>query len=184
MPTEDSSKPKASNRAHPRKRHRRMSRPLAAQDRLDSLGTSEHPRCLMCSPAHPFGMRLKFEVQSDGAVRAEFACQELLQGYPEALHGGVIAALLDAAMTNALFSVGVAAVTAELTVRFLAPVSLKRSTIVRARIDLHPLYTVNAELQQHTSIVARASAKFLTKDHAWGSPTHGATLLESSHGLL
>jgi uncharacterized protein (TIGR00369 family) len=134
---------------------------------LDSLSAAEHPQCLMCGASNPFGMKLKFEVQSDGSVVAEFPCRELLQSYPETLHGGAISALLDAAMTNALFSIGIVAVTAELTVRFVAPVSLNRVAVVRAVIEQtasHPLYYVSAELEQDEKLTARASAKFLVKN--------------------
>ena len=138
----------------------------ASQARLESVSAIEHPRCLMCGAANPFGMKLKFKVQSDGSVLAVLPCRSLLQSYPETLHGGVISALLDAAMTNVLFSIGVVAVTVELTVRFVAPVSLSRTAVVRAAIEKsssHPLYYVRAELEQDKKLMARASAKFLVK---------------------
>jgi uncharacterized protein (TIGR00369 family) len=139
------------------------------QDRLDTLSATEHPLCLMCSAANPASMKLDFRVQSDGSVLATFPCREMWQSYPRTLHGGVVAALVDAAMTNALFSIGVVAVTAELTVRFLAPVSLNRSAVVRASIDeesSHPLYYVRSEIIQSQKLMARASAKFLAKERA------------------
>jgi uncharacterized protein (TIGR00369 family) len=142
------------------------SAPAADQATLDSLVAAEHPCCLMCGGANRFGMGLRFMVQADGSVLATFPCQPFLQSYPETLHGGVIAALLDAAMTNALFSIGVVAVTAELTVRFLAPVSLGQPARVRAAIEsarAHPLYHLSAELRQGDRQVARANAKFLVK---------------------
>jgi acyl-coenzyme A thioesterase PaaI-like protein len=69
-------------------------------------------------------------------------------------------------MTNVLFSIGIVAVTAELTVRFLAPVSLDRGAVVFGTIEKttsHPLYYVRAELQQDRKTLARASAKFLVR---------------------
>jgi len=119
----------------------------------------------MCGAANALGMKLKFRVQSDGSVLALFPCREIFQSYRETLHGGVISALLDAAMTNALFSVGVVAVTAELTVRFLASVSLGRGAVIRASIEkaTSPLYYVRAELEQEKRLMAHASAKFLVK---------------------
>jgi uncharacterized protein (TIGR00369 family) len=111
-------------------------------------------------------MKLTFKVQSDGSVVALFPCREILQGYPETLHGGIISAVLDAAMTNALFSRGVVAVTAEITVRFLAPVSLGRGAVVRASIakaTSHRLHYVRSEFEQDRKVMARASAKFVVK---------------------
>lgn len=119
----------------------------------------------MCGSANGQGLKLRFEVQVDGSVLATAACSEALQSYPETLHGGVIAALLDSAMTNALFAVGVAGVTAELRVRFVAPVRPDQDAHVRAAIEREcdPLYYVRAELEQNGEVMARASAKFLDR---------------------
>jgi acyl-coenzyme A thioesterase PaaI-like protein len=137
----------------------------ASQLVLDSLVAAEHARCLMCGPGNPIGPKLRFRVQPDGSVLAMFPCREVLRSYPETLHGGVISALLDAAMTNALFAIGRIGVTAELTVRFLAPVALKSEAVVHASVerDEHPLYHLRAELEQGRKLMARASAKFVIK---------------------
>lgn len=138
----------------------------ASQATLDYVRADEHPGCLLCGLENPFGLKLRFRVQGDGSVLAMVPCREIFQGYPEMLHGGVISALLDAAMTNALFSMGVVAVTAELSVRFLAPVSLDRGAVARASIREAwslLLYNVGAEIEQDRKVMARASAKFLVK---------------------
>jgi acyl-coenzyme A thioesterase PaaI-like protein len=139
--------------------------PAASQATLESLVAAEHAACLMCGPANALGLRLKFRVQPDGSVLAMFPCRAPFRSYPETLHGGVISALLDAAMTNVLFSIGVVGVTAELTVRFLSPVALGHGVVVRASIEkaAHPLFYVHAELEQDRKLMARASAKFLVK---------------------
>lgn len=136
-----------------------------SQATLESLCAVEHSECLMCGPANPLGLKLRFRVQPDGSVLATFACREAFRSYSGTLHGGVISALLDAAMTNALFSLGAVGVTAELTVRFLATVALNRDAVVRAFIekDAYPLFYVRAELQQDRKLMARATAKFLAK---------------------
>lgn len=140
----------------------------ARQAALEAVSAAEHPHCLMCGPVNAMGLKLRFRVQSDGSVLAMFPCREALQSYPETLHGGVISALLDAAMTNALFAIGIVGVTAELNVRFLAPVALNHGVVLRASIekDLHPLYLVRSELEQDRKVMARASAKFLVRDCA------------------
>lgn len=136
------------------------------QQTLEAIGKAEHSQCLMCGPTNSFGLKLKFRVQSDGSVFAMFPCREFLQSYPETLHGGVISALLDSAMTNALFAIGIVAVTAEMKVRFLAPVVLNRGAVIRANVEpksSHPLYYVGAKLEQDKKLMASASAKFLVK---------------------
>lgn len=137
----------------------------ARQATLESLCAAEHAGCLVCGQENALGLRLRFRVQPDGSVLAMFPCREALRSYPETLHGGVSSALLDAAMTNALFSRGIVGVTAELTVRFLAPVALNHGAVVRAVVEreCHPLYYVRAELEQDRKLMARASAKFFVK---------------------
>ena len=135
---------------------------VARQATMESISAASHRRCLICGPANELGLRLKFKVRRDGSVAALFSCREAFQSYPKMLHGGVTAALLDAAMTNVLFSVGIEGVTAELTVRFLARVSLDRNAVVRASIEKASsrLYYVRAELEQGRKIMARATARF------------------------
>jgi acyl-coenzyme A thioesterase PaaI-like protein len=137
----------------------------ASQATMESLAAAEHSECLMCGSENPLGFKLEFRVQPEGSVLAMFPCGEAFRSYPDTLHGGVISALLDAAMTHALFSVGVVGVTAELTVRFLVPVALNRGAVVRAFVerDADPLFYVRAEIEQDRKLMARASAKFLVK---------------------
>ncbi len=141
--------------------------PVPSHAVLEAVRAAEHPRCFICNPENPDGLKLRFRVRADGSVVAFFPCRSVYQSYPETLHGGITSALLDAAMTNVLFSIGIVAVTAELTVRFVAPVSLDRGAVVVGAIEKtssHPLYYVRAELQQDRRPLARASAKFLVRD--------------------
>lgn len=94
---------------------------------------------------------------------ASFQPHRGLQGYEGILHGGVISALLDSAMTHCLFHHGVRAVTVELRVRFLQPVYCQGTLGLRARILLAkpPLYRLRAELGAEEQIMAWAEAKFM-----------------------
>jgi uncharacterized protein (TIGR00369 family) len=155
-----------------RQRARQPARPenhSASQARLEAIRAAEHRECFLCGIANPLGLGLAFEVQENGSVLARFPCLDTLASYRETLHGGVVAAVLDAAMTNALFAAGVVAVTAELTVRFVAPAVNGRDAVVRAWIDRttsHRLYYVRSELEQDRQVVARASARFIERGPA------------------
>ncbi len=140
----------------------------ASQELLDATRVSEHACCLLCSAGGPLGLKVDFKVQDDGSVYGCFTCREIFQSYPGILHGGVISALLDAAMTNCLFSLGVAAVTAELVVRYLNPVRIECEAEVTATLDRSagPLYIVSAELTQGGEVLARGTAKFADREWA------------------
>jgi acyl-coenzyme A thioesterase PaaI-like protein len=75
----------------------------------------------------------------------------------------MVSTLLDAAMTNCLFAHGFAAVTAELTVRFLRPVAADRPVTANARIEKswRRLHLLAAELRQDGKLMATAIAKFV-----------------------
>jgi uncharacterized protein (TIGR00369 family) len=122
-----------------------------------------HVQCVLCGADHPQGLRLAFHTHADGHVEAEFPCDRLYQGYTGYLHGGVISALLDSAMTNCLFAHGRVAMTGELNVRFLKPVIENRPVVVSARLaESHaPLFKMSGEVLQNGKTVARATAKFM-----------------------
>lgn len=122
-----------------------------------------HPRCVACSPDNKLGLRLDFQDAGDGAVRTTFDCSATFEGYPGQLHGGIISTLLDATMANCLFAQDLQAVTAELSVRFKAPVTLKHKATAEARVvrDLFPLFLMEAHLIQDGQVKATATAKFI-----------------------
>jgi uncharacterized protein (TIGR00369 family) len=137
--------------------------PSASTDAMESLQHDMHSGCLVCGRCGPGRLGLKFTVQDDGSVKATFDCNAAYEGYDGMLHGGVISAIADGAMTNCLFAHGIHAVTGELTVRFRHPVELGQSLTVTARItrDASPLFLVEAELVQADQLKARATAKFV-----------------------
>ena len=134
----------------------------------ERLRQEEHPQCVVCGKALENGLGLEFLAVEKDAVEATFACQRILEGYPHVLHGGVICALLDGAMTNCVFASGSAAVTGDLHVRFRSPVVARGSATVRAWIEVSspPLYKLAAQLEQDGEIKATAKARFVERDAA------------------
>ena len=96
-------------------------------ERLDGsyerLRQQSHPFCVVCGDTNRNSLGMDFRSAGDGTVQATFACERAFEGYPNVLHGGVICALLDGAMTNCLFAHGCAGVTGDLNVRFCHPVA-------------------------------------------------------------
>ena len=121
----------------------------------------------MCGPGQGRGLRLQVVLLDDGSVQARFDCGEAFEGYPGLLHGGVISALLDGAMTNCLFAHGQHGITGELKVRFRHPVYTDRSAIVRAWVDrsIPPFRVLQAELIQDEWVKAKATGKFVERPH-------------------
>lgn len=71
------------------------------------VGTQNgHSRCLLCGHENPLSLGLCFRPIDKGSILAEFRPIPVLQGYDGVMHGGIVAALLDAAMTHCLFHRG------------------------------------------------------------------------------
>lgn len=120
------------------------------------------PPSVICRFASPKGLSLEFLPADDGGVKAEFNCDEAFEGYPGILHGGVIGSILDAAMGNCMFTNGKTTVTAEMTIKFRAPVKINCPGVVSARIvrTSHPLYLLTTEIVQDGKVRAKAKGKY------------------------
>ncbi len=125
-----------------------------------------HSGCIACGRNNQYGLKLRFFRQEDGSVTGASFCRKELAGYDGLLHGGVAAMMLDSAMSNCLFAAGVTALTAEMSVKYRAPVKLGRAVSLKAWIasDLDPLYIVKSELAQDGGLKVSAEAKFMRSE--------------------
>lgn len=127
----------------------------------------DHAGCMVCGDRerNPDTLGLVFVDTGDGGVTARFRPTPRHQGYEGLLHGGMIATLLDAAMTHCLFEQGISALTAELVVRFVAPVGIGREVTVTARLleKKRKVYGLTATMTDGESTLARATAKFIPR---------------------
>jgi uncharacterized protein (TIGR00369 family) len=139
---------------------------------LEETRAQAHGRCVVCGHADGHAPRLRFAVAADGSVQATFQPDRAYEGYSGILHGGVIATLLDAAMTNCLFAHGRCGLTAELCVRFRHPVVSDALLQLRAYVERasSPLFVLRGELRQAGQVRATAVGKFLDKGRSVAAP--------------
>ena len=123
---------------------------------------ASHSHCMACGANADLG--LHFHASGSG-IKASLQLKPEWQGYSGALHGGMTATLLDAAMTHCLFHQGIEAMTAELKIRYLAPVSCPDSIELEAHLvgQRKLVYELVAELRSAGVVKARAKAKFMPK---------------------
>ena len=62
---------------------------------LNNIRAQVHPKCIICSLTNANGLHLKFDAADNGNVKADFQCNEVFEGYPGILHGGIISSILD-----------------------------------------------------------------------------------------
>ncbi len=80
--------------------------------------------CFACGDDNKEGLDLQWII--DGRTcHAVFSPQRKFQGWKGIVHGGIVATLLDEAMTRLAWIVSGGALTAEMTVRFVKPAYVK-----------------------------------------------------------
>lgn len=140
-----------------------LARPSLSDLYSGTGGEYGHSHCLMCGRRNPDSLGLHFKRCGEGRVCAQFQGNPRLQGYEGILHGGIVGALLDAAMTHCLFSRGIRAVTGDLRVRFRKPVPCDAELDVQAWLaaESPPIYRLESKLLQDDQVMAWAKATFM-----------------------
>ena len=91
--------------------------------------------CFGCGAANPNGLQLKFQPVSGerrATVEARTRIPRRFDGAPHILHGGVVATLLDEAMSKVNAELDLVAVTTRLEVRYRRPVPSSQLITIRA----------------------------------------------------
>ena len=124
---------------------------------------SDH-HCFGCGDLNPIGLHLRFMASEDGVV-TRFTPAAEHQGYHSLVHGGIITAVLDEAMSWSAGRAGLWAVTGEMNVRFRQPLRVGEPTEVTAHVtgQRGRLATASAEMRLAATgaVVASATAKLL-----------------------
>lgn len=124
---------------------------------------AKYSRCFVCGQDNDGGLRARFYFDGQRAMTSLIA-DDRFEGYRGIYHGGIISTLLDEVMVKAILAMDCFAVTAEMTVRFLAPVRIGDKLdfvgwVVRQRSRL---YITNGEVRNGSGqLVATAQAKYI-----------------------
>ncbi len=104
--------------------------------------------CFVCGQDNHGGLRLVFSLDRENkSLAADFTPAKTWQGYKDVVHGGIISAVLDEAMTKLAYSFGMNAVTGKLTVRFKKPLMVGENVRVTGRILKESGRTVEASAE-------------------------------------
>ncbi len=91
---------------------------------LRKLLEKEGNMCFGCSTDNPIGLKLEFTFEDD-ICKSSFTAQDCHQGWPGCVHGGIISTVLDEVMSQWIWFNNIAAMTAELSIRFSKAVPLQ-----------------------------------------------------------
>jgi uncharacterized protein (TIGR00369 family) len=127
---------------------------------MKKLQIEDDHRCFVCGMDNPDGLRLKWTV--DGlTTTAQFIPDQKYQGWKGVLHGGIIATLLDEAMTRLVCVTLGNAVTAEMTVRFVAPARIGDLLSICGEItkERGKIIEMKASVHSGESLIAHSTGK-------------------------
>lgn len=101
---------------------------------MKKIPLEDNHQCFACGLENPDGLRLKWLVEGH-TMTTQFIPEQKYQGWKGIVHGGILATLLDEAMTRLAWVVcGGGALTAEMTVRYVAPAAIGGVLYIRGEI--------------------------------------------------
>ena len=127
--------------------------------------------CFGCGPANPQGLHLIFTTDASNpaaiTATADVNLTRLHEGPPGYIHGGIVAALLDEAMSKLNRPLNVLAMTRHMEIDYLRPAPLHRSLVLEGRHlrrEGRKLFHL-AELRlPEGAVLARAHGLFIALD--------------------
>jgi uncharacterized protein (TIGR00369 family) len=103
-------------------------------ERLTPMAHKAQNRCFGCGPANPGGLHLEFLLAEDGSVVCLPTIPDRFEGPVGYLHGGIIATLLDEAMSKSVRARGLTAMTRQMEINYLRPVHSEAPIRVEGRL--------------------------------------------------
>ncbi|MCL6437631.1 MAG: PaaI family thioesterase [Rubrobacteraceae bacterium] len=91
--------------------------------------------CFGCGAENPIGLHLDIEFEEGGVARALFTPQRPHSGYPNMVHGGIVATLLDEVLAQAVYNEREGAVTAKMETTFRRPLEPGETVEVRGWVE-------------------------------------------------
>ena len=121
-----------------------------------------HANCFACGSNNGVGLRLKFDEKDDGSVMGYFTAAPRFEGYSGIVHGGIIATLLDSAMTHCLLKKGNFALTGRLSIRYFSPIRVGTVVKLEARVmkRSHKIFFLEGKAFVEGKKAAYAEAKY------------------------
>jgi acyl-coenzyme A thioesterase PaaI-like protein len=137
-------------------------------------------RCFACSPDHPHGFRLRFQVSGDEVV-TRFVPEGTHEGAPGVMHGGLVTLVADEVACWALIALrGKFGFTGTMNSRFPRPVRIGRELEARARIQTanERMPSVEVRLLQEEAVCFTSTMSFVVLDQAGAEKMLGGPLPE------
>ncbi|MBF0410443.1 MAG: hotdog fold thioesterase [Candidatus Riflebacteria bacterium] len=126
-------------------------------------GFSDNDGCFLCGKRNQFGLKLDFQFPEDGVCVSNWLPRPEFQGYAGIVHGGILAALLDEIMAQALIKQGRNYVTVELKTIYRKPAQIGHPLRIVGRVEpgKHRIRITKGEIVDTNGVLlAEAEAKY------------------------
>lgn len=130
-------------------------------ENLTPMAHSAQNRCFGCGQANPAGLHLEFFLAEDQSVVSFPTVPDTFEGPTGYLHGGIIATILDEAMSKSIRARGLTAMTRHMEVDYLRPVPSASPVRLEGRI-------LRSEGRKHWAEAKVLDAKANVLAHAKG----------------
>lgn len=141
-----------------------MPRGINTSEQLKPMDHTAQNRCFGCGQANASGLRLEFLLAADGSVVSLPTVSDSFEGPRGFLHGGIVATLLDEAMSKSVRAKGFTAMTRHLEVDYLRPVPSRAPIRIEGRAvqsDGRKHHTEARILDAAGTVLARGKALFI-----------------------
>jgi uncharacterized protein (TIGR00369 family) len=127
---------------------------------MTKLKLEDDHYCFACGMQNPDGLRINW-ITLEKKATAKFTPDRKYQGWKGILHGGIIATLLDEAMTRLAYLACGAALTAEMTIRFVAPAEIGEPLDIQGEItnERRKIVEMKASIHSAGKLIAHATGK-------------------------
>jgi acyl-coenzyme A thioesterase PaaI-like protein len=131
-------------------------------NRKGKMENNFHTNCFACGSNNGMGLGLKFYKHEDGTILGNFFADPKFEGYSGIIHGGIVATLLDSAMTHCLLMEDIPALTGRLSIKYSTPIRTGTVVKLEARIvdQFHGMFILEGKALVDGKRVASAEAKY------------------------
>jgi acyl-coenzyme A thioesterase PaaI-like protein len=128
----------------------------------EQVESNFHKNCFACGANDGMGLGLKFYKNEGGVVFGNFFADPKYEGYSGIIHGGIVATLLDSAMTHCLLMKDILALTGRLSIKYSTPIRTGTIVKLEARIvdQFHEMFILKGKALVDGKRVASAKAKY------------------------
>jgi len=117
------------------------------------------PYCFGCSPDNPNGLKIDFTIKDD-RVLGEFVSHTYHMGPPDAVHGGIIATLIDESMSffgRGVLKEDVRTMRVEIVFRNQAPIGERLWVEARLQGEKSRMLIITAQVYTEKNTIAEAT---------------------------